>query len=526
MSLAVLSSKIYTGIPDKLWVSALYAEKGRIVKIGSNAEIESFCSKGTKILKLPGKMVSPGCVDAHCHFVGSGLVLQSVQLNKLTSLEACLNQIKKSVEKTPKGEWIIGRGWNHLLWENPIEPDKSVLDIIAPDHPVAMTRVCGHSTWVNSKVLVKANIDEATPNPKGGTIDRSDKGETTGIIREALSIVTKIIPPPDKNQLIKAALDAQENAIKLGITCVRSMEDLETYQILQHLENNQLLKLRICQCLPPEDIDKADAVGIHPDNGSENLWHQHVKIFADGSLGANTALMFEPYTDCPEVSGLACLSVEEMQDAVEFAYLKKRSIAIHAIGDLALSNAISAIEGARKKYPGYGKDTIEHVQIFKSSDLARIKKLGISTSFQPIFLPTDWKMATNKWGPKRCKNAYAWKSIIDAEIPYLFGTDHPIEPNNPLLGIQAAMTRRDFLNEPECGWHLSQKLDLETCLNGYSFHAANVLGQPNNMGNLEPGKWADMTVWDQDLTSIPAKELQYCKAALTIINGEIVAQQD
>ncbi len=526
MSLAILSSRIYTGIPNNMWVSALYIEKGRIIRIGTDQEIETYCSSKTKVLKLTENMVTPGFVDSHCHFINSGLVLQSVQLNHLTSLEACLDHIKRTVQKTPRGEWIIGQGWNHLFWDNPVEPDKYILDKIAPDHPVAMERTCCHSIWVNSKALEMAGINHNTPNPKGGIIDRNEYGEPTGIIRESLDIIFDVIPSPENQQKTKAALDAQKNALRFGITCLRSMEDLEHYRVLQQLEENQDLKLRICHCLPPENLEEAEKSGIQPGRGSDFLWHQHIKIFADGSLGANTALMHEPYFDQPRVSGLSCLSIKEMQEIVEFAYSKNRSIAIHAIGDLALSNAISAIEGARNTHPGFGMDSIEHIQIFKPSDLIRLKTLGISASVQPVFLITDWKPAISKWGTERCINAYAWKSMINAGIPYLFGSDHPIESNNPLLGIQAAITRQDLQNQPENGWYPPQQLDLETCIKGYTFFSASLFGQSQNMGNLLPGKWADLTVWDQDLFSTPISEFQNREVAATIVNGEIVYQAD
>jgi predicted amidohydrolase YtcJ len=525
MSLAILSGRIYTGFPEKKWVSALYAEKGRIVKIGSDAEIKRLCHDKTQVLKLPDQMVTPGFIDAHCHFISSGLAFQEVQLNHL-SLDDCLDQIRQAVQKTPIGEWVTGRGWNHSFWDNPIEPDKSILDQIAPNHPVAMMRVCSHSIWVNSKALELAGIDLNTQDPKGGKIDRDINGEATGIIRESLDLIFKAIPPLSDRQYIKAALAAQENTIQHGITSLRTMEDLECYQLFQELEQDQKLKLRVCHCLPPDDIEKANQLGIQPGKGSDFLWHQHLKIFADGSLGANTALMHEPYTNQPEVSGLACLSVKEMQEYTEFAYFNNRSIAIHAIGDLAVSNAILAIEGARNKHPGFGRDTIEHVQIFKPSDLDRFKALGLTASIQPIFLPTDWQTASAKWGGERCLSAYAWKSIIDSGTPYAFGSDHPIESNNPLLGIQAALTRQDWDHQPEKGWHPSQRLDLETCIKGYTHFSANALGQARNLGSLQPGKWADMAVWDQDLFSTPDSAFKHRKTLKTIINGEIVYQSD
>lgn len=525
MSLAILSSRIYTGIPEKEWVSAIYAENGRVVKIGADVEIEKLCHQKTQILKLPDQMVTPGFIDAHCHFVSSGMSFQEVQLNHL-SFDECLDQIREAVQKTPIGEWITGRGWNQKFWDNPIEPDKSILDQIAPNHPVAMTRVCCHSIWVNSKALELAGIDANTSDPKGGKIDRDANGEATGMIRESLDLIFKVIPPLSDQQYLRATLAAQESALQHGITGFRTMEDLECYALFQELEADQKLKLRVCHCLPPEDIENANQLGIKPGKGSDLLWHQHVKIFADGSLGANTALMHEPYNDQPAVSGLACLSIKEMQEYTEFAYFNNRSVAIHAIGDLALSNAILAIEGARKKHPGFGRDTIEHVQIFKPSDLRRFKALGLMASIQPIFLPTDWNTATIKWGVERCLSAYAWKSIIESGIPYAFGSDHPIEPNNPLLGIQAALTRQDLDNQPEKGWNPSQCLDLKTCIKGYTHFSANVLGQTQNLGSLKPGKWADMVVWDQDLFSTPDSEFQFRKTLKTIVNGEIVYETD
>lgn len=390
-----------------------------------------------------------------------------------------------------------------------------------------MTRICTHCIWVNSKALEIAGITSNTPDPAGGKIEREDStGAPSGIIKEAAYIIEEHIPSPGAEASKKAFLRSQELFLQNGITAVHNCETLADYQTIASLEKEGNLNLRVYHLLPPEDLMPFDEWNTNQKHESKMLWHGHTKIFADGSLGACSAYMHEPYMNSDNNCGIACLTLEEMTKHVMEAYLCKRSVAVHAIGDRSLTLTLDAIESARSKIPGNRKDRIEHVQLFKPSDLDRMKVLNITVSNQPVAIASDWSVAKRLWGIERCENAYAWKSILDAGVKMIFGSDAPIEPVNPLLGIQAAVTRKDWDGCPVGGWFPEQSLTFEESLKGYFQHAAVISGIFDDSGQITAGKNADLTVFDRDLSQMDADRIKDAQVEMTMVNGKIVYQKN
>jgi predicted amidohydrolase YtcJ len=318
------------------------------------------------------------------------------------------------------------------------------------------------------------------------------------------------------------ALAAQEHALRCGITGVHTCETLTEWEALAALEAEGKLKLRVYHLLPPDDLDQAAARGIKPGHGSSRLWFNHVKLFADGSLGSGTALMHEPYADDPAECGIACLEREDLEDKIRLAYSRGCDVAIHAIGDLALTNALESIAAARKQYPGEHRDRIEHVQIYRPQDLALFRELDVVASVQPVFLGTDWAPADRRWGSERCRHAYAWKSLLESKLRVQFGSDTPVESINPLYGIHAAVTRQDPSGQPNGGWFPDQKLSLDESIKGFTAVAAWNTRRENQLGSIAPGKWADLTVFEKDLFNLSPEEWLSVKTAMTVVHGEVV----
>ena len=518
MKRAIVSTRIYTGVKEAPFAQALLMEEGLITRVGTNQEILAGLDTETQITSLSGRLVVPGLVDAHSHLVGYGLHLTRVNLAGLPSKAACLTAIKKAIDHAKPGTWVLGRGWNHHFWEEKEEPCKADLDAISPDHPVVMTRACGHLIWVNSKALDVAGITRETLTPEGGQIDRDPDGHPTGIIRECLEVIRQHIPTVTRKERKEAILKAQDKSVACGLTGMHSCEELEDFLALKELEDEGKLKLRICHLLPPEELEKADKMGITAGSGSERLWHTHVKLFLDGSLGAETAWMISPY-EGEKGCGLACLTKGELTRHIEAAYKTGRSVAIHAIGDRAVKGALDGFEKLRKTYPGPWRDRIEHVQRIAPKDITRMARMNVTASVQPGFLPTDWKTAQAKWGLERCETGYAWKTLLDAGIPMQFGSDVPVEPNAPLIGIRAAMERTDQENEPCGGWFPKQKLSFWQAIDGYTKIAAWTAGVDSLSGTIEPGKWADLTVFDQDFSD-PESQIRTAQVLKTFIAGE------
>ena len=525
-NLAIYSANIYTGMPDKPWAQALGMEDGKIKAVGSNQEVKD-AMPDAEALELSGRMVTPGLTDAHCHFISMGQSLMMVDLRNLTSLEECRRRIKQAAAKLEPGQWLLGRAWNHHMWQEAREPNRHDMDDIVPDNPAMMVRACGHSQWLNTKGLETAGIVAGTPDPSGGKIDRDENGQPTGMLREARRVVIAHVPPPTNEYLKKACLLAQERALASGLTCVHTYESLAEWRAFSELEQEGKLKLRVHHNLQHAELEEMLERGMHRGYGSERLWVGQMKLFADGSLGANTALLFEPYCDDPGNCGLPFTEPEVLKERVALCHKNGFSVAIHAIGDKAVSNSLDAISHGRKEYPGQRRDSVDHVQICRTEDLERFKKMDVVASVQPVFIPTDWNVASTRWGAERCEahNAYAWKTIQDMGIRMQFGSDTPVEPIEPLLGLQAAVLRQTTGLEPEGGWRPQERMTLEEALDGFTRTAAWVEHKEGLRGVLQPGALADLTVFGRDLSQTPPEEWPQIPIEYTIIDGEVVYQK-
>ncbi len=527
MNLALISSRIFTGNPLQPMAEALLIKSGRIVAVGPNALIEPLIDTNTRVLSLPGRLVTPGFTDGHCHFVNQGIQLQRTDLRGVQSLDACRQKIRQAVNSASPEEWIVGRGWDENQWPDGKTPTRHDLDDISPENPVMMKRVCGHSIWVNSKALAVSGITSGTPDPAGGKIDKAPVTKMpTGIIREVFSLIDCHIPPLTETSYRRAALAAQKEALSYGITSVHSCEGLSEWSVLSALEKENQLKVRVYHLLHPEDLEAADKNHIQPWVPRDRLWFDRIKLYADGSLGAGTAYLHKAYEGEPDNFGIAFLTRKEIEERVSEAYNRNFDVAIHAIGDKAVSNSLEAIQTARGRYLGPHRDRIEHVQLIRPEDLRVFRELNITASVQPVFFPSDKSMAEIKWGENRCRTAYAWKSLLKAGIALQLGSDAPVEPFNPLLGIKAELLRAALTAEESDIWRSHETLTLDECIQGFTSQAAWTARRETDLGAIMPGKLADLTIFHQDLFSLPVMTLDSVSVELTIINGEIVYQKD
>ena len=521
METAILSSRVFTGDPARPWAQAVYVKDGQIAAVGSDDEVRAACSKEAQVFELPGRLIAPGIVDAHLHFINFGLYLERVDLRDLTSIAACRERVKAAVARTKPGAWIIGRGWSEHIWADRREPCAADLDDLSPDHPVMLVRCCGHTVWINSVAMKLAGITREAADAPGARIERDANGRPIGLCREYRKIIEKIVPPPSLAERKAAALRAQAEALRHGVTGVHTCETLPEWDALAALETEGKLRIRIHHTLPPEEVEQAKARGIELGKGSERLWFGQVKIFADGTLGSGTALLHAPYTDNPSTKGLECLTVTQMQERIELAYRHGGDIAVHAIGDLAVSNVLQAIRAARRIVRGKRRDRIEHVQLVQPDDLEVFKALDVIASVQPVHLLTDMAVAEKKWGLGRCRYAYAWKAMLKTGVRVQFGSDAPVEHINPLLGTYAAITRQSLRGEPKDGWFPAERLTLEETIHAFTQVPAWASRKEKELGCLSTGKKADLTVFREDLFQTAANRLTSVPVELTMVNGEI-----
>lgn len=284
--------------------------------------------------------------------------------------------------------------------------------------------------------------------------------------------------------------------------------------------------MRVHHLLPPEEVEPARSRGIELGRGGERLWFGQVKFYADGTLGSGTALLHQPYADNPLERGLACLTPKELQDRVELAYRFGGDVGVHAIGDLAVTNVLKAIAGARKKIPGPRRDRIEHVQLFHPDDLPLFRDLGVVASVQPVHLLTDRPVAEKRWGLDRCRYAYAWRSLLQAGVRLQFGSDAPVEAINPLLSFHAAITRQSPSGVPAGGWFPGERLTLEEVIHAFTRVPAWVSRKEQELGTLAPGKKADLVVFGQDLFGMAADRLASAQVEMTMVDGEVLYRRE
>ncbi len=526
MSIAFFSTHVYTNDPDSPRAEALLIEGDSIAVVGSNEQIKNLCTDNTQKIHLNGGFVCPGFVDSHCHLWSFGYTKTMVSLRGLTSLEACLDAIEKAAKKAKPGQWIVGRDWNQNLWTEAHDPNRHDLDRVTPNNPAVMIRVCGHANWVNTKGLELANITKDTPDLPGGHIDREENSmQPSGIIRETRELVEDIVPPLPMEERVEIFLRTQENFLSRGVTCAHCFEYLPDYQVIHEVEKQGKLKMRVYHSVHPEEQDDFDNWAKENNPCSDMLWHGHIKMYADGSLGASSAFLHEPYEGDSNNCGIACMTEDEMTRSIERAYETGRSVLIHAIGDRGVSQSIDAIERARKTFPGPHRDRIEHLQLTRIQDLQRMKALGIGASVQPLFVLTDWQVAGSLWGEKRCGYAYVWKTMRDLGLRLMFSSDAPIESNSPLEGIQAAVTRKGLWgNSPQESWHPEQCLGLEDALKAYFTENGWTTGREEDFGSIAPGKRADLTVLAKDPFTVSAEDIADIPVSMTLVNGKIVFQ--
>jgi predicted amidohydrolase YtcJ len=511
----------------KPYVEAVAIDQGQIIAVGKNDEILSLAGQDSSQENMGGMVIWPGLTDAHLHLENYALSMGMVDC-ETTTREECLRRVAERAAKAEPGEWIRGHGWNQNTWENGLG-NAIELDRVAPHNPVFLTQKSLHAGWANSMALRLAGIDANTKDPSDGKIDRDSEGNPTGILLEgAYPIVEMAIPTPTLEKVAEGHLHAQEALWKMGLTGVHDFDRRSSFMALELLSEHKNLKLRVVKSIPVEDLPHAAAVGLRTGFGNEFLRIGSVKLFADGALGPQSAAMFQAYSGSDQV-GMLFLDGEQIFEIGQTAAASGLSLATHAIGDRANHEVINGYEQLRhyeqEKHLPHLRHRLEHVQIIHPDDQARLAKNGIIASMQPIHATSDMFMADRFWGA-RCANAYAWRTILEQQTPYAFGSDAPVESPNPFFGLHAAVTRRRANGDPNPdGWYSEQRLTLQQALEGYTLGPAYAAGMEHQVGKLMPGFFADLIVLDQNPFDLAAQELFQVKPCATMVAGEWVWKQ-
>ncbi len=478
---------------------------GRVAGLDASAEAW-VGAPGLVVEDLAGAPVIPGLTDAHVHLMWYALGLRELSLRDV-SREALLELVAARAAQTPPGAWIQGRGWDQTLWPDRRFPTAAELDQVAPRHPVALTAKNAHALVANSAAMQAAHITATTPDPPFGKLGRSANGAPDGMFFEyANHLIQQAIPAPSLAEVVAALDAAQPRLLAAGLTGVHDVDGNPAFAAFQELRRQDRLRLRVVKYIRREALAGALAVGLRSGLGDDFLRFGGLKLFADGALGARTGAMFAPYLGEPDNTGLLTLDPDDLQDVARQAASGGIALAIHAIGDRANRVVLDVLEVVKPLNPTL-RHRVEHVQHSLPEDQARLGRLGVVASMQPIHATHDMDMVERYLGP-RAEYAYPWRSVSASGAVLAFGSDMPIEVFDPFLGLYAAVTRRreDGAPGPE-GWFPEQRLTLSKALRAYTWGAAYAAGLEARLGLLLPGYHADLVVLSRDIFSAPPESL-------------------
>lgn len=525
----VLNANIYTLNPLQPRASAVAIYGGRIVAVGDDASIRALATAKTAIDDAQGRLLIPGLTDAHVHWEGYTRALRSVDLQDVPSKAEALAHVAARVRETPPQAWVLGRGWAQGLWADDAFPTAADLDAIAPQNPIYLAARSGHAAWVNSLALRMAGLEgnAAIQNPTGGEFVRLTDGSPSGLLLEdpAMNYVGRLIPKLSPDELAIWMLDAQQNALRYGLTGIHDYDNPSCMRALQTLRERGQLQLRFVKQINDPYLEHALGIGLRSGFGDDWLRIGGLKIFADGALGPRTAFMIEPYEGDPKNYGITVTDKEEMYQLVSRASAAGLYSTIHAIGDRAVHDVLDIFEAVRGEESARGvvrrqlRHRIEHVQIVHPDDMGRLAALDVIASMQPIHATSDYEVAERYWG-KRSKWAYAWRQQLTAGAVLALGSDAPIEPIEPLKGIHAAVTRQRADGSPSVeGWYPEEKLSMMEALHGFTQGAAFAAYMEDRLGMIAEGYLADMVLFDRDLMTIPSAEILETQVLGTMVNG-------
>ncbi len=521
----VVYGRVWTGDSANPWAAAVAIRGDTILAVGDSAEVAPLLSSTTRRIASPGAFVTPGFMDDHVHLFSGGFQLASVDLRDAASPQEFTTRLGAFAATQKPGDWITGGGWDHEKWPGTALPDRTWIDSVTPNNPVFVGRLDGHMGLANSLALAAAKLDRGVQELPGGTFVRRNDGELSGVLKdEAMNPVYAAIPASSPSQLDSALVRAMRHAASLGVTAVASVSTgWNEIAALRRARERGTLTLRVANYLFLADWRSvADTLRV---NGPGDDWIRvaGVKGLVDGSLGSTTALMFEPYRDQPNTRGLFVTPEDSLRRWVGGADSAGLQVAVHAIGDRAnallldIYDSVATAHGPRDR-----RFRIEHAQHLGAADIPRFMALGVIPSMQPYHVADDGRWAAKRIGPDLLRTTYAFRSLLVAGARLAFGSDWPVAPLDPRMGLEAAVTRQTLDGRYPEGWVPEEKITLEDALRAYT--AANAYGvfAEGVRGMLKPGYRADLVVFDRDLTRIPAGRLVMAQVQFTVAGGKVV----
>lgn len=545
----LINGKIWTGElimrPGHYPGPARFAEavaisNGRILATGTTAQIRAYNGPGTKVMDLEQRFAMPGFVDDHAHFMAGSFQLLEVDLKHTRSEAEFAARIAEKVKGMPAGRWLQGGNWDEENWPGARLPTRQMIDAVTPHNPVFLSRYDGHAALANSLALKLAGIDRNTPDPAGGVIVRdAQSGDPTGVVKDAAEdLVARVIPAPSDAEMEEALRTGLAEARRVGVTSVQDITmggESPTggfngeIRLLRRAETEGWLTCRFYAITPVAEWQKLAAAGLSHGMGSDWLRMGAVKAFSDGSLGSRTAWMFQPYSDDITNYGLTTALMQppaKMQAILQSASQAGLQTAVHAIGDRANATMLDIYTAIGGNDPAAKRFRIEHAQHVRPQDFERFARLGVIASMQPYHAIDDGRWAEKRIGHERAATSYAWRSMLQAGVPLAFGTDWPVAPLNPLLGIYAAVTRATLDGSNPNGWFPEQRLTVDQALRAYTQGSAYAEFSESEKGTLAPGKLADVVVLSDNPFTVAPEAIKDIHVLTTLVGGKVVYPAD
>ncbi|SIS51958.1 amidohydrolase [Salimicrobium flavidum] len=517
--------KIYTMIQEGDWEEAVIVQEGRIVETGTSNHLHTKYKKEIKEeYNLNGAVMYPGFTDSHLHMIMHGERLLRLDLSFMKSKHEVLQALKQHAASTPPEEWVIGEGFNENQWVEKELIHTNELDEVTETHPVMLSRICRHALAANSKAMELAGVDENTPDPQGGKLEKDENGLTGIFHDEAQEFIKAAMPEVSSSYLENALTEAVEDMYARGLTGGHT-EDLyyyggflKTLHAFYKVIDGVDRKFRTNLLVHHKAMDEMEEAGLSFGEGTEFVKLGAMKIFSDGALGGRTALLTAPYEDDPSHRGVAIHNDEELDALFQKARKKGMPVAVHAIGD----GAVEAVVDRMERYPleeGH-RDRIIHAQILNDQLIERLQNLPVVLDIQPSFVASDFPWVIDRLGEERLKRSYAWKTLHDKGVLIAGGSDAPIEEVNPLMGMRAAVDRRS--NQDYNVYQEEERLSIYEAVSLYTKGSSYAVGKEKELGMIREDYAADFTVLDRDLFSLSPQEITDAVVLMTVVDGEIM----
>jgi len=521
-----INGNFYTFDKVRPITQAVVVENGRFIDMGSTDVMQlRWENPDSETINLYGKAVTPGLIDSHLHLSITAEHFLNLDLTGVTSKHEMLEKIQSYANTLKQGEWLLGRGWDENLFTDGGIPTINELDNVSSGNPLYIPRVCSHAFLVNTKALEACHYHPSMSVPEGGTIvlDEQTRKPTGLLLESASQLITEHIPEKSYDQLKNALRKTIQFAISKGLTSLHTNDPHflggfnQTYQLYDELLNQEKLGLRTNLLIDHDFLGDLRTNGMYAGFGNDTLQIGAVKLFADGALGRRTALLSDPYSDSPGNYGEAMYDLETLFKMVQDARELSMPVAIHTIGDQALENVLDILD----QLPSVPyRDRVIHVQILREELIRRLADPSRIADIQPRFVPSDFPWVNERLGEKRSKLSYAWKTLQQAGVICAGGSDAPVEPIDPLMGIHAAVTRKTPGENHE-GWNPHEKLSMSETFRLFTEMGAYPTNEENIKGTISRGKLADMTVYSHDPFKMEhPDELLETNVEMTVIGGD------